>query len=64
MALRWFDRMTLRTFAGNVDVLFPAGREEDAGSHLGTMRGASLRMMQTPRKAQQRKGNKWSLMSY
>ncbi|XP_039095150.1 uncharacterized protein LOC120236427 [Hyaena hyaena] len=33
-------------------------QEEDAGGHLGTMRGAMLRMMQTSRKAQQRKGNK------
>lgn len=55
LALRWFDRMTLRTFAENADILFPAGQEEDAGSHLGTMTGISLRRMQTPRKAQQKK---------
>ena len=48
--------MALRTFAENANVLSYC--QEDTDSHLGTTRGTSLRMVQTPRKAQQREGNK------
>lgn len=51
--------MTLRSSAENAEFLFPTGQEEDPVSHLGPMRGASLRMMQTSGKAQQREENKW-----
>ena len=48
-------------FAENAVVLFPAQQKEHTGSHLGIMGRVSLRMMRTPREAQQRDGNKWVL---